>query len=257
MRSTTDVSVKDQMKMRGDFGAFQLRVEPTEEEIKQDFPAHVAQKILRHLDKSTGDVTRGEFECVKVLAIVFNQFMIEVFYETLRPDDKRGTQFMRFFPFTAAMRCLPVTEDGHVVMIQEHRRHRGAWVQMLPAGGEKLGRAIHVLVSELAAETGSRPQESSRIIEMANPFMDDGIFSERLHLLTVDRLKVPAEHNNPSEGIRGIVLVPWNEWKELSLAGTYDDVFCQLFAARCDYDYRDQRIIVRGRSKLLAGSYLR
>lgn len=241
------------MKTQIDFWAFELRHEPTEDEIKRDFPPHIATKILQHLDKSTGDVSRGEFECTRVLAVISNPFMIEVFYETRRPDGNRGTQFMHFFPFLAAMRCLPVTEDGYVVMIQEHRRQRGAWVQMLPAGGEKLGREIYVLLSELAAETGCRPQELSRIIEMARSFMDDGISAERLHLLTIDRLKAPEAHTNPSEGIRSIVLVPWNEWKELSLAGVYDDIYCQLFAARCDYDSRDQRIIVRGVQKRLAG----
>lgn len=241
------------MKTQIDFGAFELRHEPSEDEIKRDCPPHIAAKILRHLDKSTGDVSRGEFQCVRVLAIISNQFTIEVFYETLRPDGKRGTQFMHFFPFTAAMRCLPATEDGRVVMIQEHRRVRGAWVQMLPAGGEKIGREIHVLISELTAETGCRPQESSRIIEVAYPYMDDGAYAEQLHLLTVDRLKAPESHSNPSEGIRGIVLVPWNEWKEQSLAGMYDDIYSQFFAARCDYDPRDQRIIVRGQQKRLAG----
>lgn len=253
MRGRTGDPTGGQMKTQIDFGAFELRHEPTADEIRRDFPPHMAAKILRHLDKSTGDVTCGEFQCVKVLAIVSNQFMVEVFYETWRPDGKRGTQFMRFYPFTAAMRCLPVTENGQVVMIQEHRRGRGAWIQMLPAGGEKIGREIQVLVSELAAETGCRPQETSRIIEIACPLMDDGVFSDPLHLLTVDRLKAPESHTNPSEGIRGIVLVPWNEWKELSLAGMYDDIYCQLFAARCDYDSRGQRIIVRGEQKRLAG----
>lgn len=253
MRGRTGDHAGGQMTTQIDFGAFELRHEPTADEIKRDFPSYIAAKILRHLDKSTGDVTRGEFQCVRVLAIVSNQFMIQVFYETLRPDGKRGTQFMHFFPFTAAMRCLPVTETGQVVMIQEHRRQRGAWVQMLPAGGEKIGREIQVLVSELAVETGCRPQVTSRIIEMACPFMDDGASAERIHLLTVDKLKAPESHANPSEGIRGIVLVPWNEWKELSLAGMYDDIYCQLFAARCDYNSRDQRIIVRGQQKRLAG----
>jgi 8-oxo-dGTP pyrophosphatase MutT (NUDIX family) len=213
----------------------------------------VADKILRHLDPSTGDVSKGEFQCTSIGHLDYNPFYVQVIYETARPDGKKGSQFMRFYYFTAAMRCLPVTEDGHVVMIQEHRRTRGEWVQMLPAGGAKAGKALEVLVGEIYAEAGARATDASRVMEIACKYMDDGVFSERLHLLTIDRLTVPLQHINPEEGIKGIVLVPWKEWKGRALDGEYDDVFCDLFASRCELD-TSNRILVRGaHSVLVAG----
>lgn len=230
--------------------------EPTVEDIRAIFAAapHMAEKILRHLDPATGDVTKGEFQCTGIASLDHNPFYVQVIFWTDRPDGKKGSQFMRFYYFTAAVRCLAVTTDGRVVMIQEHRRARGEWVQMLIAGGAKSGKAIEVLASELFDEAGTRATNESRVIEIGCRYMDDGIFSERLHLLTIDRLVAPASHVYPAEGIRGIVLVPWDEWHRRARYGEYDDVFCEIFAARCAYNKAARRIVVAGRqTQLVAG----
>lgn len=226
-------------------------VEPTIEEIAVHLPAHVVARIARHLDPETGHASRGEFECVGINDVVFDRFIIKVFYRTRRPDGTDGTQHMTFSYFTETMRCLPVTGDGRVVMIQEHRRQRGEWVQKLPAGGEKKGRAIDVCVSEVLDETGCHTAPETRIIEAAHRFPDDGVYAERVHYLTLDRLTAPAEHHNREEGIRGIVLVPFDEWKGCAMAGEYDDDRCEFFAARCIYDTTERRIVVRGRQCVL------
>lgn len=127
-------------------------IDPTTAELEANLPPYIVPRILRHLDPETGRAERGEFQCVSIGAVAYNRFTVDVYYRTKRPDGTNGTQFMKFYNSTAAMRCLPVTSDGHVVMIQEHRRQRGAWALMLPAGGEKHGRALDGEYDEICAE---------------------------------------------------------------------------------------------------------
>lgn len=230
-----------------------LIVRPTPEEVKEIFAhaPHVAEKILRHLSRQTGRAEAGETECLAIATLDYNPYYVQVIYDTLKRNGKKGSQFMRFYYFTEAMRCLAVTEDARVVMIREFRRTRGEWVQMLPAGGAKAGKVLEVMVRELFAEAGARLTDGSRVVSLGRRYMDDGIFSERLNLLAADRLHVDAIHSNEEECISGTVLVPWREWRANALDGMYDDVFCELLAGRCTYDFRAKRIRVRGKTDVL------
>ncbi len=239
------------MNMHLNTNMIDVLLDPTEEDLRTHFAPYVFQRIIRHLDPATGDVSRGEFQCVSIGAVVFNPFSVRVFYRTKRPDGKDGTQFMDFSPFTEMTRCLPVTFDGRVVMILEHRRQRGEWALMLPAGGDKKGRTLDVVLDELLSETGCKPTLDSRIIEVARRYADDGAHAERLAYATVDKLEAPREHQNSSEGIRSIFLVPFDEWLNDSQEGRYDDPFCEFFAARCRYDHKNGRIVINGRHKIL------
>ena len=228
---------------------------PTPNEINQAFAPHLVVKMMRPLDPETGSVERGEPQCVGIEAIVYSPFALEVFYKVKRPDGKFGTQFMRFWPNTATMRCLPVARGTdnfgpRVVMQQEFRRQRGKWVQMLCAGGDKKGKALDVLLSELMDETGCRPTSGSRVIRIDQAFMDDGVHAEALDLLTIDHLEAPDSHVYAEEDVKGITLVPWIEWKATALSGGYDDIYCVLFAARCDLD-RNGNIVVNGKQEVL------
>ena len=234
--------------------AFKMLFKPTISELELNIPHHVVNKILRHIDLSTGDAKKGEVQCTEVDTVIFNDFTIEVFYNTLRSNGKTGTQFMRFYPHTATMRCLPVTTDSNkvtkVVMIKEHRRCRGELVQMLPAGGDRTGRAIEVLLKELMEETGCLTTIKSRVLRIDQVYMDDGIFSDQLDLLTIDFLRVPQKHINEDESIKGIVLVPWKTWKKKALRGDYKDIFCTIFASRCRVN-KDGRIYINGKYEIL------
>ena len=143
--------------------AMTVLAHPSWTEIHETFPPHLVEKMMRHLDLSTGDASRGEVECIGIEAIVYTPHALEVFYKTKRPDGTTGTQFMRFWPNTATMRCLPVTRgtDGHgprVVMQREFRRQRGKWTDMLCAGGDKKG----VLRRSTIRRRGGRGRSHSR-----------------------------------------------------------------------------------------------
>ena len=235
---------------------FKILFRPAVSDIQALFAAHNAAKILKPLDPSTGDVARGEVQCIAIDTVVYNDFALEVGYITKRPDGKEGTQFMRFWMFESCMRTLAVTKatdsfGPRVVMINEYRRQRGAWVQMLVSGGEKKGRPIDTLLSELMDEAGCRPSPDSRVMRIGYEYMDDGVHAEPLNLLTIDQVEAPDVHVSSAETIRGISLVPWHEWRAKALAGHYDDIFCTIFAARCDLD-RDGRIVVNGKQEVLS-----
>lgn len=230
-----------------------LSYEPTFDEVRQLLPTHVAIKVLRHLDWATGDASRGEFQCTGILALFWNRYVVLAIYRTKRPDGTAGTQFMLFRTFKTSARIFPVTADGRVVMIQEHRRLRGAWAQILPAGATDHDDVSETLAEEVLEETGCVLSPKSRIIEVANRFTDEGNFAERVHFLAVDGLAAPAAHTRPEEGIRGIVLVPFAEWRARARNGEYDDVCCEFFAARCNYDFPAQRVCVQGHCTTLRG----
>jgi hypothetical protein len=135
-------------------------------------------------------------------------------------------------------------------MQQEYRRQRGEWVQMLCAGGDKKGKALDVLLSELMDETGSKPTSNSRVLRIDRAFMDDGVHAEPLDLLVIDQLEAPDSHVYLEETIKGITLVPWHEWKSKALRGEYDDIYCTIFAARCDLD-KDGHVTVNGKQEVL------
>jgi len=243
------------LKIETGSAVFQVLVQPTEEEIRATFPPHNADKILRPLDPSTGDVSKGEVGCLSVDTIVYNDHMLKVGYLTNRPDSKSGTQFMGFWTNQSTMRCLAVTKAAgdfgpRVVMVQEYRRQRGAWTQMLVAGGEKKGAAIDTLLSELMDEAGCAPTSDSRVLRIGREYMDDGLHAEPLDLLTIDNLNAPESHVYTQECIRGIALVPWHEWKSKALRGEYNDIYCTIFAARCDLD-RHGHIVVNGKQEVL------
>jgi hypothetical protein len=201
--------------------ALTLLENPDEDELRANLPVQVVPKILRHLDPATGHWERGEVQCTKILNVVFNPWTIEVFYATRRPDGKEGTQFMRFYPWSAAMRCLAVTVRGDAVK------------------------------DELFEESGCRLTAQSRVLSLGAFHMDDGVFSDPLSLLVVDRLEAPEEFSNPAESIRGIRLMHWWDWYPAALNGELDDVFASFFAARCGYDPAERRVIVEGRHEIL------
>lgn len=231
--------------------ALTLLEDPTEGELVEHLPAHVVPKILRHLDPATGDATKGEVQCTAVHSVVYNPWMIKVFYATLRPDGKggavQGTQFMHFYPGTSSMRVLAVTTDARVVMIQEHRRLRGAWVDdMHVAGGVPKGNALEAALVELAEEAGCAPTTESGYYHLGRWYMDDGQSADPLDLIVIDRVRAPERHANPAESIRGIRLVPWMEWYYSARHGHLGDIYATIFAARCDYDLEERRVVIAG-----------
>ena len=232
--------------------ALTLLDDPSEEEIRLHLPAQAVPKVLRPLDPDTGNWERGAVQCLRILSVVYNPWTIEVFYATRRPDGSSGTQFMRFYPWTATMRCLAVTGDGRVVLLQGHRRQRGAWVEdMHPAGGVRKGGALEAAVEELFEEAGCKPTDQSTISTLGAWYMDDGLFADPLHLIVIDRLEAPESFANPAESIRGIRLVPWMRWYPDALAGQTADIYATIFAARCRYDWETERVLISGRHEIL------
>lgn len=242
----------------------QALTNPTEEELRKHFPPHVVERILRMLDTETGDLARDfEVRCTRVANVLWTPFDIHVTYATQRRDPKtnqlsEGIQFAIFRFFTEQMRALLVTHDGYVVMQNEYRRLPGAWKLMHCAGGTKKHGDLKTILTEVFSETGCNQTtgpDGSNIFELRRSPTDDGVQGDPLIYIAMDRMRPRGDDwVNPDDSIRGIVRIPFEEWRERALDGEYEDPFSENFAARCSYDRERQRLIVRGKhTKLISG----
>jgi hypothetical protein len=247
------------MRAHMNFGESYLLIDPSEQDLRQHFLPHVAEKILHHLDTETGSLeVPFEVQCVSVANVLWTPFDIHVVYRTKRRDAtgeiKDGTQFLVLRHFFVMMRALLVTHDGYVVMQQEHRRTQGRWMVMHAAGGTKKNAKLDTLISEMISETGCKPTHQSTIWELRRSVSDDGPQGDQLSYLAVDMVKPPTDlrHQNVEDSIKGVLFVPFEEWREKALDGEYDDPFSENFAARCSkLDPETGRLIVRGKTDIL------
>ncbi len=248
------------MRMYTDFGESKLLVDPTEQDMRQHLQPHVVERILYHLDTETGSLENDfEVQIVSVANIFWTPFDLHIVYRTKRRDPKTGeikdgTQFMLMRHFHEMMRALLVTTDGCVVMQREHRRTLGRWIDMHCAGGTKKNEKLDTLISEMISETGCRPSRQSTVWLLRRSVTDDGPLSDPLNYLAVDMVRAPNEgmHHNVEDSIKGVIFVPFKEWRENALNGEYDDPFSENFAARCDMDPQTNKLIIHGhRAKIL------
>lgn len=250
------------MRMYSSFGESQLLVDPTEQDLRQHLQPHVVERILYHLDTETGSLENDfEVQIFSVASVQWTPFSLHVIYHTKRRDPKTGetkdgTQFMLMRHFHEMMRALLVTADGYVVMQREHRRTLGRWMDMHCAGGTKKNEKLDTLISEMISETGCRPSKQSTVWLLRRSVTDDGSLSDPLNYLALDMVRPPDDgmHDNVEDNIKGVLFIPFEEWREKALDGEYDDPFSENFAARCRLDPQTKRLIVRGkRAEILRG----
>ncbi|TAL20452.1 hypothetical protein EPN90_00975 [Patescibacteria group bacterium] len=250
-------------RMYQDLGdSTKLLLDPTETDLHSHFEPHVAARILSHLDPETGDAANPfEVQCVSVASVLWMPWSIHVVYRTKRrvgntAEVKDGLQFLVTRHFREVMRALVVTADGRVVMQREHRRTLGRWMDMHCAGGTRRTDPLGTLISEMISETGCRPSAETNVWRLRRSAPDDGPAGEPLlNYLAIDRVTPPegGKHICVEDNIKGILLIPFDEWRERALDGEYDDPYSENFAARCTYDQAEQRIAIRGRQELLRG----
>ncbi|MDD5438345.1 MAG: hypothetical protein PHC70_04325 [Patescibacteria group bacterium] len=236
-----------------------MLIDPTEQDLRQHLLPHVAEKVLHHLDSETGSLDNDyEVQCMSVANVLWTTFDLHVVYRTKRRNPKtgevtEGAQFVLMRHFHEMMRALLVTQDGYVVMQREYRRTAGRWMDMHCAGGTKKNEKLDTLISEMISETGCRPSSQSTIWSLRKSVTDDGPLCDPLNYLAVDMVKAPVTgtHQNVEDSIKGVVFIPFEEWREKALNGEYDDPFSENFAARCTLNPDTKRLIVRGSAQVL------
>ncbi len=232
-------------------GGYKEMVRPTLNDLVGHFQSHVLDKILRHLDPTTGDPAKGEVRCTSIESVLWNDSFVGVFYSTEKPDGSKGTKFMRFYTFTHAMRCLLLTDAERgklpdVLLIDQYRRGRGKWTLMCPVGGENEENLADVLRVELRAEVGITLDEECSVYSLGGQYLDDGVCSDPVSLMVVTGVTPVACYDNPAEGIRRVRRMPWHDFVAWALSSECEDVWSTYFALRCIWDAAEGKLCIRG-----------
>jgi ADP-ribose pyrophosphatase len=119
-----------------------------------------------------------------------------------------------------AVAILPLTDDGRVCLLRNHRFILDEVLWEIPAGtlepGEPIERAA---VRELAEETGYTAATWRKLTEF---FPSPGVLSERTHLFVAQGL-TPGTMTPEDDEQMEPVLVPWQEAQSMALDGTIRD----------------------------------
>ncbi len=99
----------------------------------------------------------------------------------------------------AAVVILPLTADGDVLLVRQHRYPVGRTLLELPAGiVEPNESALEAARRELLEETGHEPD---RLTELCSFFSSPGFATERLTLVRADDCRPVADRANAGEAL--------------------------------------------------------
>jgi ADP-ribose pyrophosphatase len=119
-----------------------------------------------------------------------------------------------------AVAILPLTDDGHVCLLRNHRFILDEVLWEIPAGTLEPGEPVEVAaVRELAEETGYTASSWKKLAEF---FPSPGVLSEKTVLFVARGLTAGAMRPEEDEELEP-VLVPWREAVGRALDGTIRD----------------------------------
>jgi ADP-ribose pyrophosphatase len=131
-----------------------------------------------------------------------------------------------------AVAIVPLTDDGRVCLIRNHRVTVERTLIEVPAGTLEPGEDPAVCAArELEEETG---YTAGKLEKLTSFFMSPGILNERMHVFLATSLRAGPTQLQPGEEIENH-LVPWNEALALVERGEIEDgktVAALLYADR-------------------------
>ena len=115
---------------------------------------------------------------------------------------------------------VPVTKDGHVVLVRQYRHGAGRVTLEIPAGLVDPGEApLHAALRECLEETGYRARNAVSLgVVSPNP----ALFSNQLYAYLATDVEPAAAIKNTGTEQTEVVLVPVRQLPELILRGTID-----------------------------------
>jgi ADP-ribose pyrophosphatase len=119
-----------------------------------------------------------------------------------------------------AVALLPMVDEGHVCMLQNHRHAIGKTLIEVPAGTIDPGESPATTAQrELVEETGYR---AGRIRLIRQWYVSPGFLTERMHLFVCEDLKPGPPEHQPDEEIK-LLVVPWAEAMSMVDDGRIED----------------------------------
>jgi ADP-ribose pyrophosphatase len=136
------------------------------------------------------------------------------------PGPRGGTIQRDVVLHPGAVAILPVTDDGRVCLLRNHRFIMDEVLWEIPAGTLEPGEPIETAASrELAEETGYTAASWRKLAEF---YPSPGVLSEKTHLFVAQGLTPGVMKLEDDEQLEP-VLVPWQEAMARALDGTIRD----------------------------------
>jgi ADP-ribose pyrophosphatase len=136
------------------------------------------------------------------------------------PGPRGGTIQRDVVLHPGAVAILPLTEDGRVCLLRNHRFIMDEVLWEIPAGTLEPGEPIETAaVRELTEETGYTAATWRKLAEF---YPSPGVLSEKTHLFVARGLTPGAMKLEDDEQLEP-VLVPWQEAMARALDGTIRD----------------------------------
>jgi ADP-ribose pyrophosphatase len=111
-----------------------------------------------------------------------------------------------------AVAMVPVTEDGHLLLVRQYRRALDAWTLEIPAGTLEEGESVEAcLERELAEEIG---MEAGRIEPLVSFFPSPGFLTERVSIYLCTDLRPRPSGGGDEEDIQ-VVRIQLDEARAL------------------------------------------
>jgi ADP-ribose pyrophosphatase len=135
-----------------------------------------------------------------------------------------------------AVALVPLTGDGRVVLVKNHRHSVGRTLLEVPAGTLDPGETPESAAPrELAEETGFT---ADRITPIASWWVSPGVFTERMTLFVCEGLTPGAPSPQPDEKLETVIL-PLDEALAMAFDGRLDDAKTRLSLMLVDRWQRD------------------
>ena len=136
------------------------------------------------------------------------------------PGPRGGTIQRDVVLHPGAVAILPVTDDGRVCLLRNHRFIVDEVLWEVPAGTLEPGEAVEAAAArELAEETGYTAASWRKLAEF---YPSPGVLSEKTHLFVAQGLTAGAMRLEEDEQLEP-VLVPREEAVAMALRGTIRD----------------------------------
>jgi ADP-ribose pyrophosphatase len=130
-----------------------------------------------------------------------------------------------------AVWVVPITTDGHIVLIWHYRYTVDNWCYEVPAGGLSPGLAPEeVARRELLEEVGGTAVDLRYIGQF---YTSNGISNEMAHVYLATRVDLGETHREPTE-LMEIRLVPVEEALRMAREGEISDGPSALALLRCE-----------------------
>jgi ADP-ribose pyrophosphatase len=130
-----------------------------------------------------------------------------------------------------AVALVPMVDDQHVCLIENHRYALGTKLLEVPAGTIDAGESPDQTAErELLEETGYRAARIRRIREW---YVSPGFMTERMYLFVCEGLEPGPAHHEPDERLEPVI-VPWEEALAMVDDGRIEDAKSMLALTICD-----------------------